>query len=309
MQKFAIWSGTSGLVTLSTSVGMSRPPNASARPNCCSARTSVFVRPPCTIRPRSSCFPRQQFVEAVLDDVAARRRNAVLVLQLLMPEGDGRVRQPRIVKGGRLHHQRARGDGGRTVVARPEAATHMAGADAQFHQCGHVARFTERKAMLDQVHHAAEIGARVQQNHAGLERVGMRAFLDHAGPLAIVLAHHHQHAALHTRRRQVAQGVGRHVGADDRLPCHRAAQRVVDGRAEHRGRRRFVGTGLHVHAEFVHEALGLHQNVHQVRYRRPLVAAHIGHARLQQGLGDGQDALAVKGLAIAQAQGLNFLAE
>jgi hypothetical protein len=56
-QKFAIWSGTSGLVTLSTSVGMSSSPNASARPNCCSARTSVFVRPPCTIRPRSSCFP------------------------------------------------------------------------------------------------------------------------------------------------------------------------------------------------------------------------------------------------------------
>jgi hypothetical protein len=90
-------------------------------------------------------LPRQQFVEAVLDDVAARSGDAVLVLQLLVPEGDGRVRQARIVKGGRLHHQRARGDGGRAVVARREAAAHMAGADAQLHQRGHVAGFAEAK--------------------------------------------------------------------------------------------------------------------------------------------------------------------
>jgi hypothetical protein len=198
---------------------------------------------------------------------------------------------------------------GGAVVARREAAAHMAGADAQLHQRGHVAGFAQAKAVLDQVHHAAQVGARVQQNHAGLECVGMRALLDHAGTLAVVLAHHHQHAPLHARRRQVAQGVGCDVGADDGLPGHRAAQRVVDGRAEHRGRRRFVGTSLYMHPKFVHVPFGLHQHVHQVRHRRPLVAAHIGHARLQQRLGDGQDALAMKGLAVAQAQGLNFLAE
>jgi hypothetical protein len=165
------------------------------------------------------------------------------------------------------------------------------------------------EAVLDQVHHPAQVGARVQQDHAGLQRVGVRALLDHTGALAVVLAHHHQHAALHTRRRQVGERIGCHVGADDGLPGHRAAQRVVDGRAQHRRGRGLVGTRLHMHAEFVHVAPGLHQHVHQVRHRRALVAAHIGHARLQQRLGDGQDALAVKGLAVAQAQGFDFLAE
>jgi hypothetical protein len=71
----------------------------------------------------------------------------------------------------------------------------------------------------------------------------------------------------------------------------------------------FVGAGLHVHAQFVHVGLGLHHHVQQVRHRRALVAAHIGHARLQQRLGDGQDALAMEGVARAQAQRLDFLAE
>jgi hypothetical protein len=198
---------------------------------------------------------------------------------------------------------------GGAVVARREAAAHMAGADAQLHQRGHVAGLAECEAVLDQVHHPAQVGARVQQNHAGLQRVGVRALLDHAGAFAVVLAHHHQHAALHAGRRQVGECIGCHVGADDGFPGHRAAQRVVDGRAEHRGRRRFVGTSLYMHAKFVHVPFGLHQHVHQVRHRRPLVAAHIGHARLQQALGDGQNALAMKGLALAQAQGFDFLAE
>ena len=154
-----------------------------------------------------------------------------------------------------------------------------------------------------------QIGPRVEQHHAGLERVGVGALLDHAGAFAVVLAHDHQHTAGDAGRSQIGEGIGRHVGADDGLPGDGAAQRVVDGRAQHGGGRGFVGAGLHVHAEFVHVGLRLHHHVEQVRHRCALVAAHVGHARLQQRLGDGEDALAVKGLAVAEPQGLDFLSE
>jgi len=64
-----------------------------------------------------------------------------------------------------------------------------------------------------------------------------------------------------------------------------------------------------VHAQLVHVGLALDHHVEQVRHRRALVAAHIRHARLQQALGDREDALAVKGVARAEAQHFHFLAE
>ena len=163
--------------------------------------------------------------------------------------------------------------------------------------------------MFHHIDHAAQVRPRVQQAHGGFERIGVRALLNHAGAFAIVFAHHNQHAALHAGAGEVAQSVGRHVGADDGLPGHRAAQRVVDAGPEHRCRRGLVGAGLHVHAQLVHVRLGLHHHVQQMRHRRALVAAHIGHARLQQRLGDGQNAFAVEGAARAQAQGLDLLGE
>src|SRR3990167_4092424 len=45
--------------------------------------------------------------------------------------------------------------------------------------------------------------------------------------------HHDQGATQHAGGRQVGQRVGRHIGAYDRLPGHRAAQRVVDRGAQH----------------------------------------------------------------------------
>ena len=64
-----------------------------------------------------------------------------------------------------------------------------------------------------------------------------------------------------------------------------------------------------MHAEFREVIMGLHQHVEEVRYRRALVAADIGDAGLQQRLGDGKDALAMKHGALAKAQHLRFLAE
>ena len=61
-----------------------------------------------------------------------------------------------------------------------------------------------------------------------------------------------------------------------------------------------------MHTQLVHVRLGLHHDVEQVRDRCALVAAHITHARLQQALGDGQNAFAMKDLARAHAQGLDF---
>ena len=64
-----------------------------------------------------------------------------------------------------------------------------------------------------------------------------------------------------------------------------------------------------MHAELGHDVLGVDQHVEQMRDRRALIAADVGHARLQQRLGDGQDAFAVEGLAVAQPQRLHFFLE
>ena len=61
-----------------------------------------------------------------------------------------------------------------------------------------------------------------------------------------------------------------------------------------------------MHPEFAENALGVRQHIHQVRNRRALVARHITDAALQQGLGDRQNALATKFLAIAKAEVLDF---
>ena len=61
--------------------------------------------------------------------------------------------------------------------------------------------------------------------------------------------------------------------------------------------------------ELLEKLVGIGHDVHQVRYGRALVAAEIAHARLQQGLGDGEDPLAAKHLARAQLQQGDLLGE
>ena len=56
-------------------------------------------------------------------------------------------------------------------------------------------------------------------------------------------------------------------------------------------------------------SLRVGQHVHQVRDRRALVAADIADARLQQRLGDGQDAFAAERVAIAESEILDFASE
>ena len=64
-----------------------------------------------------------------------------------------------------------------------------------------------------------------------------------------------------------------------------------------------------MHAELGHDVLGVDQHVEQMRDRRALVAADIGHARLQQRLGDREDAFAAEGLAVAELERLHFFLE
>ena len=183
----------------------------------------------------------------------------------------------------------------------------MAGADAQLQQRGHVRGFRQRKAVFHHVHHVRQVWARVQQTQGAFECKCMGAFLDDGCTFAIVFAHHNERTAQHAGRGQVGQGIRGHIGADNRFPGDRAAQGVVDARAQHGRGRSFVGTCLDMHTQFLHQGLGLHHHVQQMRHRCALVAAHIGDARLQQGLGDRQDALAMKRVAVAKPQGLDFI--
>ncbi len=62
-------------------------------------------------------------------------------------------------------------------------------------------------------------------------------------------------------------------------------------------------------AQLVQQVLRFDQHVDQVRDRRTLVAADIGDTRLQDRLGDREDALAAEDLALAQPQRAHFLDE
>ena len=76
-----------------------------------------------------------------------------------------------------------------------------------------------------------------------------------------------------------------------------AAQRIVDGGCERRGGGRLVGARLESDAELAQHVVGIGEHVDEVGNRRPLVAGDVGDARLQERLGDRQDALTAALLA------------
>ena len=61
-----------------------------------------------------------------------------------------------------------------------------------------------------------------------------------------------------------------------------------------------------MHTQGIEIRARLHHHIEQMRNGRALVAAHISHPRLQQRLGDGQDAFAMENLTIAQLQGFDL---
>jgi hypothetical protein len=190
-----------------------------------------------------------------------------------------------------------------------KAAVYVAGAYAQLQHHRRAAGFRQFKAQLHRAHDAFKIGARVDQPDLRLHGECVRALLHDAGAFAVVFAHDQHRAAGDAARGQVGQCVGRHIGADGGLEGDGAAQRVIDGRGQRGGGGGFRGAVLKVHAQLGQDVVGVGQHVHQVRDGCALVAGHVRDAGLQQRLGDGQDALAAKLVALAQAQLFNFLRE
>ncbi len=183
------------------------------------------------------------------------------------------------------------------VVLRLEFTRDVAGADAQFEHHRRVAGLGKLEALFHRAHDIRQIGTRIEQPHRRFHGVGVGALLDDARAFAVILAEHDQRAADHAGRGEVGERVGGDIGADDRFPGHRAAQRIIDRGAEHGRRRSLVGAGFHMHAEFADDVLGFDQHVEQVRDRRALVAADVGDARLQQRLGHRENALAAEDIS------------
>ena len=53
-----------------------------------------------------------------------------------------------------------------------------------------------------------------------------------------------------------------------------------------------------MYAKLADQLAGLHHHIQQMGHRRALITADIRHTRLQQGLGNGQNALTMKFLAL-----------
>ena len=88
------------------------------------------------------------------------------------------------------------------------------------------------------------------------------------------------------------------------------AHGVVDGCAEEGGGRGLAGRGVEVDAHRLEQGLvGVGHDVEEMGHRSARIAAHVGHARLEQRLGDGEDALAAEHLTLAQLELLDFLGE
>ena len=149
------------------------------------------------------------------------------------------------------------------------------------------------------MHDAGQVRAWVDQPDLGLHGKSVRALLHDAGTLSVILTHDQHGAAGHPARGQIGQRVRRHIGAHSGFESDCAAQRVIDRGGQSGRRRGLRGTVLEVHAQLLQYVVGVGQHIHQVRDRRPLVARHIRHAGLQQGLGDGKNTFALEFVAIA----------
>ncbi len=248
----------------------------------------------------------EELVEPTLLDEALRRRPALLDLLALVQE-TGRRQHDAVDIALRRGQCLVDGKGRAAVVLGNEAAVHMAGADAQLQHHRRVRGFRQLEALLHGLHDARQIGPRVQQPHLRLHCEGMAALLHDAGAVAVVLADDDQRTAGDTARGQVGQRIRRDVGAHGGLESHRTAQRVVHRRGQGGRGGGLAGAGLEAHAHLGQDVLRVGQHVHQVRDRRALVAGDVSHARLQQRLGDGQDAFAGEFLARAEPQLLDFL--
>jgi hypothetical protein len=250
----------------------------------------------------------EELVEAVFLHESDGGGPAHVDLVLLLRVGRRRQADAAVVEVGVLQQVLLRDRRG-AVRLGAERALHVAGADAHLEHHRRARGLGELERLLDHLDQLRQVGARVEQPDLRLHGEGVAALLDDRGALAVVLAEHDQRAALHAGRGDVGQRVGGDVGADGGLERDRAAHRVIDRRAEHRGGAGLVGVRLDVDAELVEDLARVVQHIHHVRHRRALVAADIGDARLQERFGHRENAFAVEDLAVPQLQLADFFLE
>ena len=245
-------------------------------------------------------------VEAAPADELDGRRPPLVHLLLLLEVGGGREADSLVVEA-RPFEEPPAGVGGRAVGPRLEASVDVAGPDAELEHHRGAARLGELEALLDRAHHGGQARSGVEEPDLRLHREGVASLLDDARPVAVVLADHDERAAGDPRGREVRERVGGDVGSDGGLPHRASAHRVVDGGGEHGAGGRLVRAGLDVDAERVQDLAGVVEDVHHVGDRCPLVAAHVGHPGLEQGLRDREDPLTVEDVAVAEGEGPNLL--
>ena len=237
----------------------------------------------------------------MLLDEAHRRRPALLDLLLLLQVARGRQHHAAGVPPGMIERVLER-ERRAHVVVRAKAATHMTGPDADLEHDRRVRRLGQFETGLDRSHDALEIRLGIEQPDLRLHRKGVAALLHDRGAFAVVLANNDQRAAGHPARREVGERVGGDVGADRRFEGGGAAQRIIDRGAESGSGGRLVGARLEAYAELGEHIARVRHHVDEVRDRRALIARHVGDARLQQRLGDGQDAFAAEFLSRTQLE-------
>ena len=233
--------------------------------------------------PRSARSPGRNSFRPVLDDEALRGGLAHLDLDLLVRVGRRRVRDAVVVVRGRLGETMVARDRRRLVVQATNSPVTWQARMRSSIITGVLDRLGQLEGLLRRMRTmVGRSRPRVEQPHRGFQRIGVGALLDHRGALAVVLADHDQRAADHAGRGEVAERIGRHVGADDRLPGDAAADRIVDRGAQHarRPRPRWCRSRDGRRARPAGPRR-FDQHVDQMRDRRALVAADIGHARLQ----------------------------
>ena len=186
---------------------------------------------------------------------------------------------------------------------------YMAGADADLQHHRRIGGFRQREPFLDRLHQAFEIGPWVKQPDLRFHGKGMGPLLHDRGALAIVLADDDERSPGHSAGSQIGEGIGCHIGADRRFPGDRPANGIIDRGRQHGRGGRFRGRAHELHAQLVEHVARVRQHVHQMRNGCALVAADIGHTRLQQRLGDGENAFAAEQLTFAEPQVVHFAAK
>ena len=251
--------------------------------------------------PMSSASPSKNSLRLVLGDEAHGGGPALLDLLPLVQVARRRQHDAAGVAH-RLFQRVLEGEARPHIVAGGEAAVDVAGADAQLQHHRRVGGFRQLEAFLHRLHDRGQVGARIEQPDLRLHREGVAALLHDRGAFAVILADDDERAAGDAAGREVGERVGGDIGADRRLEGGGAAQRIIDRGGERRGGGGLVGARLEADAELLQNVVGVGQHVDQVRDRRALVAGDVGHAGLQQRLGDRQDAFAAEFLAGAELE-------